>query len=203
MMTSDLDALLGRGAQVDPDGPVAAGRVGELAGRLGRKTPLHRDAVWPGGTLPIRVRVLTAGERHAATIAARKAVPDGAAVGAAPVDQGQFQLESVLQILVRAVLAIEGEPLFASAAELDATCTEDEINSLYQLYADVRRSADPAGVSEETIAELAEAATADDRVAFLEVAETLPRAALFRLLARVVTNLPPPAEPPPPAAEGD
>lgn len=165
-----------------------------VADRLGRGKSLLMEAVWPGGTLPIKITVLTSAEREAARAAAYADVQKSGVdpMEAKPVPASLVAAESVRQILALAILdADTGGPLFASAADLKAAVTEDELDVLFYWYSQHRRDLDPdwKSLSEEEFREIDEAIKKKDASRLNAIASGMPRRSLLTLVDRLSSSL--------------
>lgn len=170
--------------------------VAGIAARLGRGKSLRMDAVWPGGTLPIQLQILTASERAQSVAAAHAALKfrgievDGGKLD--PLTVETVAVEVAHQVVARAVLDAEtGAPLFASAAELGAAATEDEIEALFNLYSDHRQNVDPApgDLTDEEFRALDEAVKKKDVTRVSDIARSMPRRSLLTTVVRLASSL--------------
>lgn len=201
--------------------PAAAPRVDgtALLERLARGRDLRQRMAWPGGQLEIELQVLTRAETAAAHAAAIKALE---ARGIDPKSNTPRAVEAMVdeeltQILARAVRdASTHEPLAASADELAAVATDDELVTLFNAYTDLRQSVDPSPeeMPEEEWGALLAAVKKKDASLLRTTVSSMPPSWLRTSVVRLATSLTPsssstessstsPSPPPPDDGEDD
>ena len=164
------------------------------AARLGRGKSLRKPFTWPGGQLGLVLVVLTSLERDDSRAAAFERVKQRK-LDPTKLDATTIELvatESVCQMLARAVLdPTTGEPYFSSAEEMRAIATDDEIDALFNLYSDHKRSVDPdiRTISDEEFREIDEAIKKKDVTRLSDIASGLPRRSLLSMVDQLANSL--------------
>lgn len=187
-MLRDIDKIAAATPAAEPSRADAGRdeRIASLVASLGRARPLDLETTWPGGTLAIRLRILSSAER----LAARQAAQAWVAADAARVREHASRV--MTECLIRAILdPATGRPLFEASDELLAVATDDELASVYRKYADHRSMVDPDvdSLTPEELGELEEAIKKKDPTALNAIASSMPRRSLLFTVARLASCL--------------
>lgn len=184
------DAIAGR-AQLGRTASAPSG----LAARIRAARNLRRAIRWPGTDIEIGVRILSRQDLAEAQAAAALIVKGrGIDESKMTVDQAnRVGAEYTVQVLWRALYespAPDAPRLFATAADLDAEATEDEVFSLLSAYDEFRVEMDPE--LEELPAQqweaFVESVKKKEASRSSSIASSMPRPWLLSLVSRLASS---------------
>lgn len=145
-----------------------AAEVEAMVARLERGREIWRDYIWPGGSLVVRMRVLTTGELQEAEAAAfARMAKLGLEIQGLTLDT--LAAEKVTQVLMRAcgdpAAPVEGRrgrwhPMFRTADVMRDATTSDERAAMWANYEELRVTVDPSPLTEldeDAVADIDEA----------------------------------------------
>ena len=165
-----------------------------LAARIRAARTLRRAIQWPGTDIPIGIRILSRGELAEAQVAAAAAVKERGLEEGKLASAERVMAEYIVQLLARALYE-SADPLaprlFATAQDLDAEATLDEINALFGSYEDLRQEVDPEleELPEEVWKEFLDAVKKKEPTSWNAIASSMPRPWLRSLAIRLASSL--------------
>lgn len=193
-LARELSESNGRAALNKPSKPLTPEQIKaqELIARLGRRQPREARMTWPGGTLPIILRVPTVHETQIAKARASAAVNERMKDASAISIHEATGFEEVVQILAIAVIDPDTcGPLFPSANQLALAATEGEITALFAELGDLRERTEPDldEADESLVAAFLEAVKKKDETSSKTIASDMPRASLLSLVGRLSSSM--------------